>query len=142
MTIDLLKVSTRTRTTLRHHVIGGPEPKPRKKRRRREEHREQEKFVAWARLRGLLLCHPANELVGQVSKGRAAELKRLGVSAGVPDILIFDRRADVAIEFKGPRGSPSKYQRVWLELLEKRGWSVAVVRTSEEAKAFIVEVGL
>lgn len=130
------------KTTLRKYTIGGPPAPKRKKRRRREEHREQEKFVAWARLRGLLLCHPANELVGMANPGRRAELKRLGVSAGVPDILIFDFRCNVAIEFKGPRGSVTPKQQRWLEMLSRRGWATRVVKTAEEAMAFCFEMGL
>jgi len=124
-----------------HSWVSQPKPK-KKRRRRRDEHREQEKFVSWARLRGLLLCHTPNELVGQVSKGRAAELKRLGVAAGVPDILIFDRRANVAIEFKGPGGSRTKEQRYWLEMLGKHGWRTLVAKSAEEAKVFVMECGL
>ncbi|KKK85361.1 hypothetical protein LCGC14_2774090 [marine sediment metagenome] len=131
------------KATLRPHVVGNPlSPKPRKKKRRRREHREQEKFVAWARLRGLLLFHPANELVGYVSKGRAAELKGLGVAKGVPDIWILGVDVNCVIEFKSPGESPTPEQRWWLKMLGKRGWKTLVADSAEEAKDFVMEVGL
>ena len=129
--------------TMRSHALGSTPPAKKKRaKRRREEHREQERFVAWARLRGLRVVHCPNELVGQVSKGRAAELKRLGVSAGVPDVLIFDRRCCVALEFKGPKGGPSPSQRGWLDWLGQLGWRVVVVTTCEQAVAVCAEAGL
>jgi hypothetical protein len=89
---------------------------------------------------GFLWCHVPNER--KCSPRAGARLKRLGVKAGVPDVLIFDlpphmdRRecAGIAIELKRERGGAlSDAQRQWLEELRKRRWIAEVCHGAQEA---------
>ena len=51
------------------------------------ETQESIDFARWLRRRGLAFCHVPNE--GKRGRVEAVTLKRMGVSAGVPDFLIF-----------------------------------------------------
>lgn len=116
------------------------------KSRQRVEETEQAKFVEWAVSRGLWLWHTPNELVGKVSRAEASRQKRLGVLAGVVDILIGNRvpvRPDargVALEFKTDSGAVTKEQLLWMGRAADEGWICAVVRSADEAKAFCLEM--
>lgn len=94
--------------------------------------RYQYKDVFWA--------HIANER--QTSPARGAKLKRMGVRAGMPDIMIWHPSLDhgngLAIELKVKPNKPTKKQEDCLnDLYEKAGWYVAVCYTFEEAKELI-----
>lgn len=63
------------------------------------------------------------------NEGRRAPWKaaRMGISAGVPDVLVLcpsrDGRAHgLAIELKGPRGRTTPAQDAWLSRLAAAGW--------------------
>ena len=102
----------------------------------------QRQVAALLDLSGLLWCHPANER--QCSPAQGARLKRAGVKAGVPDILIFEPlpEADgfgVAIELKAPGGYITATQQAWLNELEERGWRCHVCRRLDEVYRILVE---
>jgi len=97
---------------------------------------------------GLLWCHPPNG--GKRGLIEACRLKRLGVRAGVPDLLIFERWQStdpetggegfgVALELKSPTGRATSEQRAWLDSLQARGWRVGICRTFDEARKLIDE---
>lgn len=95
--------------------------------------------VQWARLQTarypLLgwLVHVPNG--GIRPKGEAGKLKAMGVSPGLPDILLPRRSGPwtgLAIEIKSPSGKLSGRQAEWLNALAADGWFVAVVRSVEE----------
>ena len=93
---------------------------------RTSEEQEQVVLASWLDARGLLWCHVPNG--GQRSKATGSRLKRMGVKAGVPDILIFGR-LNIAIELKradGALSDVSEAQEWWLEQLEARGWVTMV----------------
>ena len=107
---------------------------------------EQALFVRHVRLdprtRGLLWCAVPNG--GTRHPREAANLKRQGVVAGVPDLLFFEPKTGfkgsniyfsvgLAIEMKRRPNKVSPEQREWLTGLEARGWSTAVCYTAEEA---------
>jgi hypothetical protein len=104
---------------------------------------EQALFVRRVRLnprtRGLLWCAVPNG--GTRHPREAANLKRQGVSAGVPDLLFFEPTRDktlhyrvgLAIEMKRRPNKVSPEQREWLTGLEARGWSTSVCYSAEEA---------
>jgi hypothetical protein len=87
--------------------------------------------------------HPANER--RCSAVQGALLKRAGVKAGIPDVLIFRAhmwsqtlpdgildyadRHGLAIELKSPGNYPTPEQRAWLERLQAEGWTTAVCRS-------------
>lgn len=104
------------------------------------ETQESIDFARWLRRRGLAFCHVPNE--GKRGRVEAVTLKRMGVSAGVPDFLIFApppkftlgvvridgderfvRAAAVAVEMKRSYGGRlSASQKAWISTLEARGW--------------------
>jgi hypothetical protein len=96
-------------------------------------------------LQGWLWCHVANER--KTSARQGAALKRQGVKAGVPDVLIFElwredrgpgqaefeqRGSGVAIELKSPKGRLTTHQVTWINRLRRRGWYADVCRTLPE----------
>ena len=113
------------------------------------EDAEHEALAQYLDARGFLWCHVANEARGG-ARSRVAlgqKMKRLGVKAGVPDVLIFNRPnepahcAGVAIELKRRRGGRvTKEQEWWGEELRKRGWVCEVCHGVEEAIELIEAV--
>ena len=95
---------------------------------------------------GELFTHPPNG--GYRSKAAGARLKRLGVSPGVPDLLIFSPppnipdKVGVAIEMKRRKGGTvSLPQERWIRGLEEMGWVVFVAKGAEEAILRLREMG-
>ncbi len=123
------------------------------------ESRESEDFTRWLRRRRLLFCHVPNE--GRRSQRRGAALKRQGLSAGVPDFLIFTppprdvpafmgdpqsgrivRAVGVAVEMKRRSGGRlSDAQRVWLAGLSDCGWLTYVTRGADAAIEQLTRLG-
>ena len=97
----------------------------------------QEAVAAYLDHTGLLWCHVANERQTDVARGAA--LKRAGVKAGVPDILIFDAPG-LAVELKSSEGRLSPAQRVWRDRLLACGWRWACCRSVAEVQAIVREV--
>lgn len=97
--------------------------------RAQTESQAQRIVCQWLEIKGLLYCHVPNG--GQRARVEAKIFKGLGVKAGVPDLLIFDKPAigcyvGVALELKRERGGKlSPHQQRWQEELRKRGWLVA-----------------
>lgn len=91
---------------------------------------EQEALAKYLDDRGYLWCHVPNG--GLRDKRTASILKRQGVKAGIPDILIFDKR--IAIELKRQRGGrPSPLQKKWIKKLEGCGWTCFVAYGAQQA---------
>lgn len=101
---------------------------------------EQQAVIEWARYaQGRYpalknLYHVPNE--GKRTKAAAGIAKSLGLSAGVPD-LILDYPAGIyhglRIEMKYDRGTPSAEQKDWLRRLQAAGYFVAVVWSANAA---------
>jgi len=116
------------------------------KRSHLSESQAQCRVAEWLDARGMLWCHVPN---GQLrSKRVAAQLKREGVKAGVPDILIFDRPPSkpefvgVALELKRTiNGRTSEAQERWLKALDKRKWYACVAKGHLEAIDILIELG-
>ncbi len=96
--------------------------------------------------RPLLWCHVPNE--GKRDPVYAAELKRRGVKAGVPDVLIFDappavpEARGVAIELKRTKGGKTtESQEDWLDGLASRKWVVCTVHGISNAILALKELG-
>ena len=97
---------------------------------------------------GLWWCHVPNER--KCSPQAGARMKRLGVKAGVPDVLIFDRPphrhprecAGIAIELKREHGGVvSEAQRQWLDELRRRRWIAEVCHGADEAIDLLQKLG-
>jgi len=103
---------------------------------------ESEFFATWLRASGLKFTHIANERMTSAKHG--AKLKRLGVSAGVPDFMIVLPHDDperenrlMFIEMKRAEKSfsaVSPEQHVWNQVLDNcRGVGAFICYGAEEA---------
>ncbi len=111
---------------------------------------EQKVVVQYLQAKGLLFTHPANG--SNKSPAARVRFKKLGQSAGFPDLAIFNPcRAPVpsgyrhcvglAIEMKRRKGGVvSPEQKQWLLDLELCGWLVRVCHGADEAIALIDSV--
>jgi hypothetical protein len=108
---------------------------------------EQERLANWLDSRGVLWTHPPNG--GMRNKVVAAKLKRQGVKAGVPDVLIFTAPPNgpegcrgVAVELKRAKGGRcTDAQLMWQQMLLAQGWSVAVCHGHQEAIEWLEALG-
>ncbi len=117
---------------------------------------EQKELAKYLDALGLNWFHAPNER--NCSGRRGAEFQRQGVKPGVPDVLIVDRPpkemkyVGTAIELKcrramGKRGKllkgepPSENQVHWINVLQKRGWFVAVCHGADEAIEVVQRLG-
>ena len=113
------------------------------------EDEEQRTVADWLDAHGVLWFHVPNGGFRHIAT--AMRLKKLGLKAGVPDIIIVDRPGMVengklyvgaAIEMKRRRGGMvSPEQNEWLLSLEQRGWKCKVAKGSDEAIKFLTECG-
>lgn len=108
------------------------------------EAREQQALFAWSALSVgkypelALLYHIPNG--GSRNKIEAANLKRQGVKAGVPDICLPVARGGyhgLYIELKAGRNKATEKQRQWLTALEREGYQAVVCYGWEVAKKAI-----
>lgn len=83
-----------------------------------------------------LAIHVPNE--GKRSRFTA---KKMGIKAGCPDVLIFERKSDIdfnlsglAIELKVGDNKPTDKQLWFLRSLKYRGWATAICYSFDEAK--------
>lgn len=85
-----------------------------------------------------LITHPANE--GKRSKFEQFKLKYLGVTSGIPDILIFtpsEKFSGLAIELKVNYNKPTTKQLQWLEDLKKCNWYTTWTNNFDTTKDII-----
>lgn len=86
------------------------------------------KLVALLRAAGVAFFHVANER--RTSERQGAHLKAMGVSAGVPDLVIVTPPpcggyVAAALEVKREGGRLSDLQRAWLLTMRSCEWAVA-----------------
>jgi len=108
---------------------------------------EQEMLAYWLDAIGVDWCHPANETHAkpQYLRKRA----RLGVKAGVPDVLIFSpaprapRAHGVAIELKSEARTArvSEAQSGWIARLRADGWLAEVCKGAPAAITWLRSLG-
>lgn len=108
--------------------------------RKRSEATEQEVVMQWARLQESaypklsLLHHIPNG--GSRNKSEAANLKRQGVKAGVPDLCLpvpVGKEHGMYIEMKYGKNKTTKDQDRWLDSLKRMGYRTKVCYSAEEA---------
>lgn len=95
---------------------------------------EQSAFVSYVEWRGFPIFHIPNG--GSRNAIEAANLKRQGVRAGVPDLCIPVARKGfhgLYIEMKTRTGRVSENQKRWLELLNTEGYRAEVAKGYEAA---------
>ena len=88
---------------------------------------EQIKVIQWCDRIGVPVFHIPNG--GSRNKREAANLKRQGVRAGVPDLCIPVAKGGyhgLYIEMKAGKNKPTDNQVRWLELLLRNGYAAFV----------------
>jgi hypothetical protein len=84
-------------------------------------------------LPGALVFHPANG--GKRNVREAVALKRMGVLAGVPDLVIITQEGRLAfLEVKDAKGVMSAPQKAFGSALDAAGVPWAVVRSVDDAR--------
>jgi hypothetical protein len=93
----------------------------------------QKSVAIYLNSRGALWFHSPNGGTRNIIE--ATKLKAMGVKAGVPDCLIFNRRrgrAGLAIELKVKYNKPSEHQLAFIARLESEGWECLVSNSLDE----------
>lgn len=88
--------------------------------------------LSYPALRGLLF-HTPNE--GRKGKAEAARLKRMGVVAGVSDLILLPHKEGVkpiCIELKTDTGRQSESQKKWQSAVSSHGSEYVVCRSLQE----------
>ena len=104
----------------------------------KSESSEQIAVVEYCDLRGIPIIHIANE--SKRSKTYGAQLKRMGMRKGFPDLFVpvaLNGYHGLFIEMKSDSGKLSEKQREWLMTLTKQGYLCRVCRSFEAATALI-----
>lgn len=118
----------------------------RQQNRKRSEATEQETLIVWSEWQQgkfpelKLLFHIPNG--GSRNKLEAANLKRQGVKAGVPDLCLPVARNGfhgLYIEMKYGRNKTTDSQEEWLEALKEQGYLTAVCYGAEEAEKVLLK---
>lgn len=108
------------------------------------EAQEQRALFQWAKLAEQQ--YPELKLLHHVPNGEkrdartAANLKKEGVKAGVPDIVLPVARGNyhgLYIELKTQKGTLQKSQKEWLKALDEEGYATKVCRGWLEAREVI-----
>ncbi len=104
------------------------------------EAQEQIKLVVWLQKQGIRVSASANG--GSRNLFEAMKFKRMGVSAGFPDIEIpfpCGGYHGLYIEMKRLKGSvTSDAQRDWLDYLNAKGYYAAIAHGFEQAKSIVL----
>lgn len=93
----------------------------------------QKSVAIYLNSKGALWFHPPNGGTRNIIE--ATKLKAMGVKAGVPDCLIFNKRrgyAGLAIELKVKYNKPSELQVAFMERLQGEGWRCLVSNSLDE----------
>lgn len=118
----------------------------RQQNRKRSEATEQETLIQWCGWQQGK--YPELKLVYHIPNGgsrntlEAANLKRQGIKAGVPDLCLPVARNGfhgLYIEMKYGRNKTTDNQNEWLEALEEQGYFTAVCYGAEEAEKVLLK---
>lgn len=76
-------------------------------------------------------------------RGFAAQrqVKREGLNAGFPDMLVFSGRKIAFLEWKNGTSKPSQAQVDWLNWLHRNGFACGVFRRADSAMAWLKQGG-
>lgn len=112
--------------------------------RRRSEATEQEALITWCRI--FENRYPELKMIYHIPNGgsrnrlEAANLKRQGVKAGVPDLCLpvpKDGYHGLYIEMKYGKNKQTDNQEEWMERLRQYGYRTAVCYGADEARETI-----
>lgn len=110
------------------------------------EGEEQAALFDWAYLQRN--TYPELDLLFHIPNGgsrnrlEAANLKRQGVKAGVPDLCLPVARGGfhgLYIEMKYEKNKPTENQNEWMNALQNQGYAVAVCYSWEQASKVITD---
>ena len=109
---------------------------------RREEDAAQKWLVEYVRAvcPGVLIFHVPNG--GARRKAEAAILKGLGVTAGIPDLILLWPGHVAGLEMKAPKGKPSPAQLAIGETFKSMGHLWGVASSVDEALALLRSWGV
>lgn len=99
---------------------------------------EQRAVVEYCDAKGIPCFHIPNG--GSRNKAEAANLKRQGVKAGVPDLFLPVARCGchgLFIEMKAQKGRVSSRQAAWIRLLRAQGYAAYVCYGAKNAVKLI-----
>ena len=112
------------------------------------EHKIQVQIIRWLRavMPEAMIQHCRNEhgKRGQAGMIAAQMQKSAGVISGFPDLIVLPY-ANVGVfflEVKAPKGRVSPAQKQVHEWLNRLGYPVGVVRSVEDARAFLQQHGI
>lgn len=113
-------------------------------RRQKPEERIHVKIVAELRRAGVHFWHTPNE--SKATAAYRAKLKALGLSSGVPDLIIVTPPpcggfVGAALELKAEKGRLSDTQKEWLQTLSGYGWATACTKGYQESIDILIEWG-
>jgi hypothetical protein len=102
------------------------------------------RVVAELRRSGVRFFHCANE--SKSTPAYRAKLARLGLSKGVPDLMIMTPPpcggyTHAALELKSDKGRITPEQKEWLAFLEAHGWAVACTKGLDESLSQLISWG-
>lgn len=110
------------------------------------ESKLQQDIVKYLRASGYVVAHVPNgfKMPGTKSQrmARGARLKREGLLAGFPDLLIYAPQGRIGhIEVKAPGGTQTQSQKGVQALLEGLGQSYAICRSVDDVKGTLGDWG-
>lgn len=112
------------------------------------EHKIQVAIIKWLRtvMPHCIIQHSRNEH-GKAGRAgmRAAQLqKAAGVMSGFPDLICLPYASvgPFFLEVKAPKGRVSDVQKQVHEMLDERGYPVAVVRSVDDVRDFLQSKGI
>ena len=88
---------------------------------------------------GVIVFHPANG--GRRGKAEAGRLKSIGVTPGIPDLIVIADGKAYGLEIKTDAGRLSKAQKQMAERFRRAGCEYQVVRSVAAARAILVKWG-
>lgn len=111
---------------------------------RRPEESIHVRIVAELRKAGVHFWHTPNE--SKATPAYRAKLKALGLSPGVPDLVIITPPpcggyVGAALELKAEKGRLSESQKEWLKVFEGYGWAAACTKGYQESLDQLIDWG-
>lgn len=100
----------------------------------RIEQQMQIEIVDYCRAKNITAIHIANERKCGIRYGKI--LKRMGVTAGVSDLLVFHPKREKFgfwLELKAPGKKATESQRIWLNKMEEFGYHTGCVDNIDDA---------
>ena len=74
-----------------------------------------------------------------ISHGQRVTLHKMGMLSGIPDICILANGTCYFLEVKNETGKPSKQQLIIHKALTDKGYKVAIVRSVDDVRHFLIK---